>query len=208
MNDDNFVMIRYSPIRRGAAGVVGITVFPSRISDKMRRVSSGWVFDYGHHSQGEVFLVHTKDIQSMPSVFVPVRAQEAQRVVRLPKSGPVPRPRPVPLTAKPTPTKTAPTQLTTAPLTPAQEEPAPFNLQYIPGISKTLAASMRLAGFTTPQNIVDRADELTQIQGIGPAKAKVIIAKAQELVIPKVLSEEEQTQSTLDEIQKILGGVA
>jgi len=88
MADENFVMCEYVAARGGSHGVVGLAVFPTQIVANMRRTHGGFVFDYGHRSKGDPFLVHRADVQLMPHLFrpIPPQASGAQRTIQLPQA--------------------------------------------------------------------------------------------------------------------------
>lgn len=161
MSDSDFVMVEYSPARGGDHGVVGIAVFSNKTYPNMRKVAGGWVFDYGHRTKGDRFLVHIADQRALPDWYRLVQVPDAQRVIRV-----APTPQPVTVTAP------VPARLPTEP------EPAPevvedkFDPQTLPGVSPSLAKAMLAAGFDTKQKILD--GDLTKVKGIGAAKAQAI----------------------------------
>ena len=160
MSDESFVLIEYMPARGGSHGVVGLTTFSSKQTDNMRRVSGGWVFDYGYRARGDKFLVHRLDQRALPNWFRIVAVPDAQRVVRLP----------------------VPSQPVATPPPPVIKQPEGLDLQLLPGITPALAKAMQDAGFDTKDAIL--TGDLTTVKGIGAAKASAI--KEALNVIPEV----------------------
>ena len=150
MSDENFVLIEYMPARGGSHGVVGLTVFSNKQTDNMRRVSGGWVFDYGYRTRGDKFIVHRLDQRALPDWFRMVTIPDAQRVVHLP----------------------LPSQPVVALPPPVVKQPNGLDLQLLPGITPVLAKAMQDAGFDTKDAILN--GDLTTVKGIGATKAAAI----------------------------------
>jgi hypothetical protein len=202
MPDSDFVMVEYLPARGGSHGVVGVRVFPTQIAPAMRRTSGGFVFDYGYRSRGDVFLVHVSDAQSAPSLFSPVQVTNVQPAVRLPQPAPqsglaAPVQQAAP-EAAPVETRHTPALPMTNPM------PTPFDPQSLPGVSAAIAARMRAAGFTSAEAVVEHADALTQISGVGATKAAAIVTRAREL-LDASRNPQPESDSVLQELSRILG---
>lgn len=133
--DDDFVLIEYTYPRRGAHLVVGPIT-------KIR---------YGHRDQGEVFLVHKKDIASQPHFFAPKNIAPPATAIPEIREDRITRP---------------PAEIE------IEQEPAQvsieawlFNLGFKVGIVSDLIAS----GIVTVDNVRDAEDKtLLAIKGIGP----------------------------------------
>jgi predicted flap endonuclease-1-like 5' DNA nuclease len=214
MDDNDFVMVQYTPLQRGSHGVVGVTPFSSRVVERMKLTAGGWIFDYGHRSQGDTFLVHKADAQIMPNKFRTVASPEAQRVVRIPHKVPTPTPVPQPVTLTQTVRPTPPSMPDLSPkefaeakaIQEAKERAAaPFDLQTIPGVSASIARALTAAGYTTPKTIIANADSLTNISGIGPTKAALILSRAKDMsAIAQTEPPEAEMDSVMAELKKVL----
>lgn len=183
MNDEQFVLIEYRTPRRGAHGVVGLTVFGQKIAPNMRGARGGWVFDYGHRSQGDRFLVHKDDMRQMSTWFVPVQVQQATRAVQVPvQRTATPAPKPVKLVPE------------------KDEKEVVFDLQSLPGVTPAIATELANAGLTTPEEIQRAGQEsLEKIKGLGPVKASAIL---QQLALHP---EQGDPDDILAQLKEILG---
>ena len=165
LNDSDFVQAEYLG-SRGNHIVVGVTTFDSKIDGlSMQRYAGKWRIFYGHISGGKKLPVHKLDIQNMPGKW---RVLNANPVVS------------EPVQKTPQPPKLIDTREKYKAITFTSHEKDEidwnehatnsFDLSSIPGVTPKIEEEMLKAGLVTKEAIVNHPD-LTQVKGIGPAKA-------------------------------------
>jgi hypothetical protein len=70
--DQDMVMVRYSHPNRGQHRVNGYAIFEQQIGPSMFKDGNGFRFSYGYRGGGDEFLVHRRDIELHPGLFVPL----------------------------------------------------------------------------------------------------------------------------------------
>ena len=137
---------------------------------------------YGYRVTGEEFYVHKNDVALLPHVFIPVRVITRETEVA---QRPVPAPRKITLNAEPTapaPKKVAvKKEVLPTEEVPAEEEPAPFILNLLPGVSDSIAEQLEAGGVDSYEKIVALGVEgLMRYKGVGKSKAEALVAYSQE----------------------------
>jgi glycosyltransferase involved in cell wall biosynthesis len=156
ISDDEFVLIRLADGNRGDHPVIGFNT--------KRK--------YGHHQDGQKFLMDHRDVFTVnkrsgkivlvSEFFQPVE----ERPLNLPQEEKPAPPPPEPMTDD-VPEETTPDVWDVA---------RPLDLQTIPGVNKDIADELAARGLTSAEAILEVGEEeLVDIKGIGPFKAKKII---------------------------------
>jgi glycosyltransferase involved in cell wall biosynthesis len=173
VGDNDFVEADYISPNRGSHHLVGHAVFSTRIGDLpmvAARNVNGFRLDYGYRAGGERFLVHRKDVQAAPPLFVQVsiiRAEEPQTNT------------PPPVSITELPQAPAEPEHESLDMIAPDEELTPFTLQKLPGISATIAEALSDRGVRTLRDIIALGDDgLQTIRGIGGAWAAAIMEAA------------------------------
>ena len=193
--DDNFIMCEYQPPRGGSHGVVGNAVFSDRYIQNMRKVPNGWSINYGYHSKGDKFLVHREDQKLNQTWFVPVQLPSAQRTITVPKV----QAKPV---APPPPREFVPTEKAVLKNT-VDEEPIHFDFQILPGVNEKLSDAINEFGVHSLEDLIEVGDAITDVKGIGQAKAETIVAAAME----KLAVKPQDPENILKELESVLGEI-
>jgi len=143
-SDSNFQLVLYNHPNRGTHRVIG----PSTGTD------------YGYRSGGDSFLVHNKDIELMPDLFVihgSIQVGEDDDVIE-----------------EPVKELAAPKLLEGMPV---QSNEKPFDLQAIPGITPFIARKLLETGVDSREKFMALTEDyLKTIEGISASRAKTIVA--------------------------------
>jgi len=147
---------------------------------KMLRSGGAWVINYGYHTQDDVFYVHVADIELLGGWFIP-QEQNVQRSVTLPTRIPTAQAVPRQIASMPADLADEPVEQSRSNGPIPTEPEFDFDLQILPGISSTIAASMVAINLLTPADIIEGgAKALRTITGVGKVKADAILAGAAE----------------------------
>lgn len=156
---------------------------PNRGQHMVRGAATG--INYNYRGGGEKFLVHRKDIAAQPNIFKPI-AVEATAPVKPPEAPPPPKP----VVAVATREVVQPQVLEDAVdvLDVETEDAVEFSLDTIPGVTPEIASKLQAMGVQSLQDLINVGSTgLTQIKGIGPARADAILAYAK-----KTIAEQEE----------------
>jgi glycosyltransferase involved in cell wall biosynthesis len=169
MNDNSMVRIEYMSLNRGGHGVHG---------------SVTKTF-YGYRKGGDTFLMHRSDVEAQPQLFREID----QHIIQ---PAPVIAPKPIPVSIE-EPEELEPdvrddlepamSESQFVALTQAKDRAATINPQLLPGVSAVTAKEMEVGGLNTYGAILDAGiSGLSEIKGIGPRKAELIINYVREQV--------------------------
>lgn len=172
MQDSDIVMAEYTSLNKGSHPVIGVAVFAQEFPGvRMRRVKGGWSFDYGYHAGGERFMICRKDAELAPQLY---RIIESQVVAEPPKRWSPPPPLPVRLPEAVIPKLSLEEE--SVALLKAKEKRG-FQIDLVPGITPRIAEQIKKDSIDSEEKLLALGEEgLQKYQGLGPTKAKVIIA--------------------------------
>lgn len=170
MSDDSWLLCVYNHPNRGGHRAIGDAVFVQRIGGiNMVPVSGGgFRIDYGYRSGGERFLVHKEDIRLRPEVYNVYEQRPAQEAPAVPKT--VTPPPPPPIHGLKIEFATVPEEKF------KMSELIGDDLGVLPGVTSAILTEFQASGIITYADVLEAGIEgLTQIKGIGTAKAQSII---------------------------------